>query len=767
MKSVTLAHAITELVFAIAAREHISVGQATRRLAEKTGYVESTVYRWRQGRLVPTLKKLEELAELGAKYGLPREWGVRLLEPHHPNSRSIIERIWGPPQRRQILHNLPPPGYDRFIGKQQELNDLLKKLSPRMGINPITIDGPAGVGKTTLALEAAYRCYRVSTGEAWESEVPKFDAIIFFSCRQRILTPMGIVNIPFRSTAILSQLFRTIASVLKRPEITRAAPEDQWKKAIEALELQSTLLILDNLETVPNPERQELWAFINELPHGVRAVVTTRERVAVQSTIRLSELSEEEAIELLMHEANRKQVDLNRDDAKRIYRRLGGIPAALIYTVGQLAITGSSIDTILSRVVQPGGDVAKFCFEDAVNAIRGQPAHRLLMAIAVFPKRPLEEAALRVAGLAREPQGEEALARLNQLTLIERMGERCRMLALTREYALGELAQHPDFEREARERWVQWCIEFVEKHGGKDRENYHIGFERLEQEWENILAVVDWLANNERYDEIKAIWRNVERFARLYGHWDDLLSCLDWITQAARQRGDWNALARAWNQKARLMILIGRGYEIETEIRQEWENPRRGWLERASIARIMGCLFMQRKRYDEAEKWLKQGLDLLNRDADNADEREDQHRLRAAILSHLGECRIACEDFQGARELLNRALEQARAVRWQRSCLITQVRLAELELRDKRSGNLEQAEQLLHSTSADAERIKDRELQAFCMRFQAELAWRKGERRKAELLANEAMRHFQELGMPEESEEMQQWLNEHIYQLPG
>jgi hypothetical protein len=88
-------------------------------------------------------------------------------------------------------------------------------------------------------------------------------------------------------------------------------------------------------------------------------------------------------------------------------------------------------------------------------------------------------------------------------------------------------------------------------------------------------------------------------------------------------------------------------------------------------------------------------------------------------------------------------------------------------LRDKRSGNLEQAEQLLHSTLADAERIKDRELQAFCMRFQAELAWRKGEREKAELLANEAMRHFQELGMPEESEELQQWLNEHIYQLPG
>jgi hypothetical protein len=53
------------------------------------------------------------------------------------------------------------------------------------------------------------------------------------------------------------------------------------------------------------------------------------------------------------------------------------------------------------------------------------------------------------------------------------------------------------------------------------------------------------------------------------------------------------------------------------------------------------------------------------------------------------------------------------------------------------------------------------------MRFQAELAWRKGEREKAELLANQAMMHFQELGMPEESEELQQWLNEHIYQLPG
>lgn len=44
-----------------------------------------------------------------------------------------------------------------------------------------------------------------------------------------------------------------------------------------------------------------------------------------------------------------------------LYQSIGGIPAALVYAIGQRA-TGYSLETVLRNIPNAEGDVARFCF---------------------------------------------------------------------------------------------------------------------------------------------------------------------------------------------------------------------------------------------------------------------------------------------------------------------------------------------------------------------------------------------------------------------
>jgi hypothetical protein len=153
------------------------------------------IYRWQQGASRPLPEIVEILAQIGREEAhLPREWGESLLKAaYHPEAAAILSRLWGAKEIRPIPNNLPAPEHNELIGRQAEIDDLLKFLSPNRAANLITVDGIGGVGKTALVLNVAYRCLKASTGEVLDRQVPTFDAIIFVTAKQQSLTPTGIL----------------------------------------------------------------------------------------------------------------------------------------------------------------------------------------------------------------------------------------------------------------------------------------------------------------------------------------------------------------------------------------------------------------------------------------------------------------------------------------------------------------------------------------------------------------------------------------------
>lgn len=260
-----------------------------------------------------------------------------------------------PPKR--LRHNLPAASCTSFIGRQEEITRLLELLSPRHAAHLISVDGIGGVGKTTLVLEAAYRCLYASYNNEAFLGVPTFDVIIFTSAKQHYLMPFGLLPcLAPRQT--LDDIFRQISRMLDELDITGASFEEQLDLIKDALSCQRTLLIVDNLETMEN--QQAVLGFLHELPPTVKAVITTREQI-VFVPVRLTSMPEEDGLCLIQHEAQEKGVSLRHKDSQALYKVTGGIPVAISYVIGQLA-NGYPIKEVLQGVSQSTGDVARFCF---------------------------------------------------------------------------------------------------------------------------------------------------------------------------------------------------------------------------------------------------------------------------------------------------------------------------------------------------------------------------------------------------------------------
>ena len=77
----------------------------------------------------------------------------------------------------------------------------------------------------------------------------------------------------------LAELFGELARELGRPEIVKSAEDQRPRLLLDALRGTQTLLLLDNLESLLKKERDIVFTFLNKLPAGCKAILTSRGRI--------------------------------------------------------------------------------------------------------------------------------------------------------------------------------------------------------------------------------------------------------------------------------------------------------------------------------------------------------------------------------------------------------------------------------------------------------------------------------------------------------
>ncbi|MGH8551932.1 MAG: metallophosphoesterase, partial [Methylococcales bacterium] len=156
------------------------------------------------------------------------------------------------------------PALRAFFGREPELAIIAKTLQPEHLGWGVVLDGPGGIGKTALALEAAHR-----------APAEHFPLKLFITAKSRRLDPDGI-HARDRRIDDYYALLSEIGLALGRDDVPRCAPEQRPELIRHALANRRALLVLDNLESFNRDERRRVYELLEVLPSGCRAIVTSR-----------------------------------------------------------------------------------------------------------------------------------------------------------------------------------------------------------------------------------------------------------------------------------------------------------------------------------------------------------------------------------------------------------------------------------------------------------------------------------------------------------
>lgn len=663
------------------------------------------------------------------------------------------------------LQNLPHRNYSRLIGRENELQQLLKYISPEYRQHMIIVQGIGGIGKTSLVVEAAHRCWEAKHNpNNPDSNIPIFDAILFTSAKDTDLLPFGIIPRPVKEVT-LQDIFKTIARVLGDKEISKASNDKQIEQVYKSLGKQQTLLIVDNMETIKGKDREDILAFLNNLPSTVQAVITTREKVWLFSPISLSSLSDEHSIQLIQQQAEAKNIELTINDAQQLYQRFGGVPLALIYLVGRLA-GKYSLQKLLNDSTSFPEDIASFCFEESVRPLRNQPAHSLLMSLAIFRTKSEWQALATVAGLQTGALiMEKGLEELKKLSLVYQNEDQYKILPITREYALVELSKFPTFEQQARERWIKYYLEFTEKYGGKDWQNWWIKYDVLEEDWSNILQVLDWCAVNGRYDQVIKIWNNVDNYIDLKGDWDIRFKWWAWLEKQSEDRQDWSTYINALSAQAWILILKGGEYleEAHKKINEAWkkviEETPAVCEAKANLAIIHSIWLKIDHQHEESLEKLAQAKRLI----DNTDiEEKYRSRYLTKVAYYQAEVYNCSEnpnrDRTRAKGLFNQVYQQGETIKWSRFVNYAQNELANIAIIEE---DYENAEIMINQGLREAEVCRESTRIGHWLASFWRLAKAQGHLEQAERYAKRASKDFDNGGgKVKDAEEIKAWLRE-------
>jgi|GEM_PF-735749 len=382
-------------------------------------------------------------------------------------------------EHSKALMNLPRRPY--FVGREDEIKTALQSLQPNSRTFIIGIEGIGGVGKSTLAIELAYLCV----------ENDLFESVIWISAKEATLTLHGIEPV-MPEAKTLSDILITIGTSLGNPTIGNLSIQDQIKRAYSLLSRRTTLLVLDNFESLSRNEQREIIDFLRRSPITLKVVITSRERVSEGQIIRLQGLSFEESHALLEWDAQQKNIQLTKDQNKYLVDITGGLPLALLWVQGQIAVLGYSVTQVLDKLsLDTDIPILQYCFNHSWDLLRHSNEKKLLFVLALQPEAVSRNALKEITGIEDADSFDSAISDLLQLTLIEHASNRdyFSILPLTRRFIRTQFVSDRKFIKQAELKIAQYYVKLLSQ---KSSFKEWRGYDDLLMDRNNILGVAQW-----------------------------------------------------------------------------------------------------------------------------------------------------------------------------------------------------------------------------------------------------------------------------------
>jgi predicted ATPase/DNA-binding winged helix-turn-helix (wHTH) protein len=426
----------------------------------------------------------------GRGYCLVGDWAIR-------KGCTLADSVALEPSRMPVQPfqtNLPAAASE-VIGRTAVVQQLQELLS---GCRAITLTGPGGIGKTTLALEVARSLFPTFDGDCWLVDVVS-------------LSDPGLV--PSMVAGVLS--------------LRLGGDEISPESVARAIGGKKLLLVLDNCEHVIDAAAMLAETIIRTCPHAY-VLATSREvlRIEGEHVYRVPPLDvpsphQEESDIVLGHSAvqlfivRMRALDSDfsphRESLRAIAaicRRLDGIPLAIEFAAARAAVLGPEL--VLSRLDErfgllTGGRRTALPRHQTLRAtldwsyeLLPQTERCLLCRLGIFAAGFTLEAANAVMS----DQGYAASALLDEIanlvakSLVTMDGSapsgRWRLLETIRAYALEKLAESGEAEQVARRR-AEFFRDLVgpATYGSQVQPTFE-DMARYGREIDNVRAALDW-----------------------------------------------------------------------------------------------------------------------------------------------------------------------------------------------------------------------------------------------------------------------------------
>ena len=252
-----------------------------------------------------------------------------------------------------------------------------------------------------------------------------------------------------------------------------------------------------------------------------------------------------EAIELLAKKARINLEGAERDFAAGICNLLCCMPLA-IATVGNVmrdnGLTGEKTLSALQAIQTTATQPEKVAIEKSLqfaNSTLSEDERQLMAMTAAAPAISASREWLANAG-----GGNPAIEKLENLRLLQANSPRLRLHS---EYAA--LILNSELTDSIRGQLLITLVEAL-----KDRS---LDFEFVKDELGNILGILKWAADQQRWADVVALGRAVDAYLTLHGLWGAWRNLLDQVLMAGRSLGDKATQAWALHQLGTRFIGIG------------------------------------------------------------------------------------------------------------------------------------------------------------------------------------------------------------------